>query len=108
MAAPLAWQGVVYMGIGGSELGARGRVVAFDAVSGRELWRFNTIPMGSETGAETWKKPETAKTGGGGVWGVMSLDVSSASCLCRWAIPGRISTRPIVRRQPVHRLRGGA
>jgi alcohol dehydrogenase (cytochrome c) len=59
-AAPLAWQGVVYMGIGG-----------------RELWRFNTVPMGTEAGAETWKKPETAKTGGGGVWGAMSLDVTT-------------------------------
>lgn len=75
--APLAWQGVVYMGVGGSELGARGRVVAFDAATGRELWRFHTIPMGSEQGAETWKKPGTAKTGGGGVWGAMSLDVAA-------------------------------
>jgi alcohol dehydrogenase (cytochrome c) len=76
-AAPLAWAGVVYMGIGGSELGVRGRVLAFDAATGRELWRFHTIPMGEETGADTWKRPETAKTGGGGVWGVMSLDVST-------------------------------
>ncbi|HUG74003.1 MAG TPA: PQQ-binding-like beta-propeller repeat protein [Steroidobacteraceae bacterium] len=76
-AAPLAWAGVVYMGIGGSELGVRGRVLAFDAATGRELWRFHTIPMGDETGAETWQRPGTAKTGGGGVWGVMSLDVST-------------------------------
>ncbi|MFO7324479.1 MAG: PQQ-binding-like beta-propeller repeat protein [Pseudomonadota bacterium] len=76
-AVPLAWGGVVYMGIGGSELGVRGRVMAFDAATGRELWRFHTIPMGEETGAETWERPETAKTGGGGVWGVMSLDVST-------------------------------
>lgn len=76
-AVPLAWGGVVYMGISGSELGARGRVMAYDAQTGRELWRFNTIPMGKETGAETWKRPETAKTGGGGVWGSMSLDVTT-------------------------------
>jgi alcohol dehydrogenase (cytochrome c) len=76
-AAPLAWQGVVYMGISGSELGARGRVMAYDAQSGRELWRFNTVPMGAERGAETWKRPQSAKTGGGGVWGAMSLDVTT-------------------------------
>jgi alcohol dehydrogenase (cytochrome c) len=76
-AAPLAWQGVVYMGIGGSELGVRGRVLAFDAATGRELWRFHTVPMGEEKGADTWHRPETAKTGGGGVWGVMSLDVAT-------------------------------
>ena len=76
-AAPLAWNGTVYMGISGSELGARGRVMAYDAATGRELWRFNTIPMGNEKGADTWKRPESAKTGGGGVWGALSLDVTT-------------------------------
>jgi alcohol dehydrogenase (cytochrome c) len=76
-AAPLAWQGIVYMGIAGSEVGVRGRVMAYDAQTGRELWRFNTIPMGNEQGAETWKRAGTAKTGGGGVWGAMSLDPST-------------------------------
>ena len=76
-AAPLAWAGVVYMGIGGSELGARGRVMAYEAATGRELWRFNTIPTGNEVGADTWKRPKAAKTGGGGIWGSMTLDVST-------------------------------
>jgi alcohol dehydrogenase (cytochrome c) len=74
---PLAWAGIVYMGISGSESGIRGRVMAFDAQTGRELWRFNTIPMGTEKGADTWKRPQTAKTGGGGVWGALTLDVST-------------------------------
>lgn len=74
---PLAWQGVVFMGIAGSELGIRGRVLAFDAATGKELWRFHTIPMGSEPGAETWLRPASAKTGGGGVWGAMSLDITT-------------------------------
>jgi PQQ-dependent dehydrogenase (methanol/ethanol family) len=76
-AAPLAWAGVVYMGIAGSEAGARGRVMAFDAQTGRELWRFNTVPRGDEKGAETWQRPASAKTGGGGVWGAMTLDVTT-------------------------------
>jgi PQQ-dependent dehydrogenase (methanol/ethanol family) len=76
-AAPLAWAGVVYMGISGSEVGIRGRVMAFDAQTGRELWRFNTIPRGDEKGAETWLRPATAKTGGGGIWGSMTLDVTT-------------------------------
>jgi alcohol dehydrogenase (cytochrome c) len=75
--APVAAAGVVYIGIGGSELGARGRVMAYDAQTGRELWRFNTVPMGQEKGAETWKRPQSAKTGGGGVWGAMTLDVTT-------------------------------
>ena len=76
-AAPLAWQGVVYMGIAGGDRGVRGRVMAFDAATGRELWRFHTIPMGDEVGARSWKAPGTAKTGGGAVWGAMSLDVTT-------------------------------
>ncbi|HEY0342744.1 MAG TPA: PQQ-binding-like beta-propeller repeat protein [Steroidobacteraceae bacterium] len=74
---PLAWAGVVYMGISGSELGARGRIMAYDAQTGRELWRFNTIPGGKELGADTWKRPKSAKTGGGGIWGALTLDVST-------------------------------
>src|ERR1700733_8779004 len=76
-AAPLAGAGGGDMGISGSELGARGRVMAYDAQTGRELWRFNTIPMGKEVGANTWLRPGTAKTGGGGVWGAMTLDVTA-------------------------------
>jgi alcohol dehydrogenase (cytochrome c) len=76
-AAPLAWQGMVFMGIGGGDAGVRGRVMAYDAVTGRELWRFHTIPMGSEQGAETWQRPESAKTGGGGIWGAMTLDAAT-------------------------------
>ena len=75
--APLAWAGVVYMGVAGSELGVRGRVAAYDAQTGRELWRFNTIPLAGERGAETWKRSASARTGGGGVWGAMSLDVTA-------------------------------
>ncbi len=76
-AAPLAWNGVVYIGIAGSELGVRGRVMAYDAQTGRELWRFYTIPIGNEIGADTWKRAQTAKTGGGGVWGALSVDVTT-------------------------------
>jgi alcohol dehydrogenase (cytochrome c) len=76
-AAPLAWQGMVFMGVGGGDAGARGRIMAYDAATGRELWRFHTIPMGNETGAETWKRPESAKTGGGGVWGALTLDATT-------------------------------
>ena len=76
-AAPVAWGNRIFMGIAGSDVGARGRVLAFEADTGEEIWRFNTIPMGDEIGADTWEIPESAKTGGGGVWGAMTLNVSS-------------------------------
>jgi alcohol dehydrogenase (cytochrome c) len=51
--------------------------MAYDAVTGKELWRFHTVPLAGEAGSETWLRPESAKTGGGGIWGAMSLDVTT-------------------------------
>jgi len=76
--APVAWNGIVYVGLAGGDWGIRGRVMGFDATTGRELWRFYTIPMGSERGAETWHIPDTAKRGGGGMWTSYTLDTNSS------------------------------
>jgi PQQ-dependent dehydrogenase (methanol/ethanol family) len=76
-AAPLAAGGLVFEGIAGGELGIKGRMMAFDVASGREVWRFDTVPTGKQVGAETWKDPKTAKTGGGAIWGAFSLDVTT-------------------------------
>jgi alcohol dehydrogenase (cytochrome c) len=76
-AAPLAWQGIVYEGVAGGEYGIKGRVMAYEAETGREIWRFDTVPTGTERGAETWEKRAAARTGGGAVWGAFSLDITS-------------------------------
>ena len=47
-AAPLAWNGLVLVGTSGGEFGIRGRIMAYDALTGREVWRFNTVPTGKE------------------------------------------------------------
>jgi alcohol dehydrogenase (cytochrome c) len=73
--APLAWNGLVYTGTSGSDFGIKGRIVAYDALSGREVWRFTTIPTGDQTGAETWNARQSAETGGGGTWSTFALDV---------------------------------
>jgi alcohol dehydrogenase (cytochrome c) len=74
-AAPVAWGGLVFTAIAGGDWGARGRILAFEAETGREVWRFNTIPTGNEFGADTWKNKKSVLTAGGGVWSTMSLDV---------------------------------
>lgn len=74
-AAPLAWNGLVITGTSGSDFGIKGRIVAYDALSGREVWRFTTIPTGKEVGADTWDARQTAETGGGGTWSTFALDV---------------------------------
>lgn len=72
--APIASGKLLYIGIAGSDWGIRGRMMAFDIGTGREVWRFNTIPMPNEPGAETWEIPATMETGGGGTWGSYALD----------------------------------
>jgi alcohol dehydrogenase (cytochrome c) len=73
--APVAWNGIVITGISGSEFGVRGRVMAFDALTGRELWRFHTIPAADETGADTWQDTKWNEHGGGSTWSTFTLDV---------------------------------
>ncbi len=65
--APLAVGNLVVGGVGGGELGSRGFVAAFDQVTGKEVWRFWTIPKPGEPGSETWKGNGIAH-GGAPTW----------------------------------------
>lgn len=76
--APVAWNGLVIVGISGGEFGIRGRLIAYDASSGREVWRFNTIPLGEEFGADTWGDSKWAQHGGGATWSSFTLDPVTA------------------------------
>jgi alcohol dehydrogenase (cytochrome c) len=76
--APLAWNGLVIVGISGGEFGIRGRILAYDAMTGREVWRFNTIPIGKEVGADTWGDAKWAPHGGGATWSSFTLDAVTA------------------------------
>ena len=53
--APLAVGNLVITGTAGGEQGARGFVAAYDQASGKEVWRFWTVPAAGEPGSETWK-----------------------------------------------------
>jgi alcohol dehydrogenase (cytochrome c) len=72
--APIAWNGLVIVGTAASDYGIRGRIVAYDQSSGRELWRFNTVPVDKERGADTWKGSDWARHGGGGSWSSFAID----------------------------------
>lgn len=74
IAAPIAWDGKVFIGIATSDVGVRGHIMAFDAKTGKELWRFYTIPIGIEPGADTWKNAAILTPAGGGFWSSYSLD----------------------------------
>jgi alcohol dehydrogenase (cytochrome c) len=82
--APLAVNDMVIVGTSGGDRGIRGFVVALDAATGEEAWRFYTIPGPGEPGHETWEPcpanprtycdPEAWKHGGGAVWVTGSYD----------------------------------
>jgi alcohol dehydrogenase (cytochrome c) len=76
--APLAWNGLVIVGTSGGEFGIRGRILAYDAMTGREVWRFDTIPTGREVGADTWGDRKWAPHGGGATWSTFTLDPVTA------------------------------
>jgi PQQ-dependent dehydrogenase (methanol/ethanol family) len=90
--APLVVGDVVVTGISGGEFGVRGRVTAFSAVDGKELWRgYSTGPdkdvlitantlkspyptdQGTDLGVSTWQGDEWQR-GGGTTWGWYSYD----------------------------------
>ena len=53
--APLAVGNLVITGTAGGDEGVRGFVAAYDQSTGKEVWRFWTMPKPGEPGSETWK-----------------------------------------------------
>ena len=53
--APLTVGNMVVSGTAGGDEGARGFVAAFDQATGKEVWRFWTVPKRGEPGSETWQ-----------------------------------------------------
>jgi alcohol dehydrogenase (cytochrome c) len=95
--APIAVDGMVITGTSGAEYGVRGYVAAYDAGSGKEIWRFYLIPSPEEGGwwgqwsetdafgtplhrniqqekADSAKYPDAWKTGGGSTWNAPAVD----------------------------------
>jgi len=66
-AAPLAINGKIIAGIAPGDHGLNGFLDAYDAETGKRLWRWNAIPGPGEPGHETWAG-DSWKTGGGDTW----------------------------------------
>jgi quinoprotein glucose dehydrogenase len=52
----------------------KGLVRAFDVRTGKQLWRFNTMPGPGEPGNETWENGSWAINGNTGVWTQITVD----------------------------------
>jgi quinohemoprotein ethanol dehydrogenase len=81
--APHIAKGKVLMGYNGSDDGVRGSLVAYDAQTGKEAWRFWTVPgdpakgfetKALETAARTWSGKDSWKVGGGDAWNAITYD----------------------------------
>jgi alcohol dehydrogenase (cytochrome c) len=61
--APLIVGNLVISGTAGGDEGVRGFLAAYDQATGKEVWRFWTVPNPGEPGSETWKGPGIAHPG---------------------------------------------
>lgn len=86
-AAPIAWNGLVFIGnAGGDNKGVKGRVYALDAATGRIVWEFYMVPKapgdaargpqapGTGANAASWKNAKGVPVTGGATWTSYSLD----------------------------------
>jgi PQQ-dependent dehydrogenase (methanol/ethanol family) len=64
---PLVVKDKLIVGVAGGEYGIRGFLAAYDAATGKRLWRFETVPGPGEFGNDTWPG-DTWKRGGAGTW----------------------------------------
>lgn len=81
--APHIAKGKILMGYNGSDDGVRGALIAYDAQTGKEAWKFWTVPgdpsnpyetKALEMAAKTWSGKDAWKIGGGDVWNAITYD----------------------------------
>ena len=81
--APHIAKGKVLTGYNGSDDGVRGALIAYDAQTGKEAWRFWTVPgdpskpfetKALEMAAKTWSGKDSWKIGGADVWNAITYD----------------------------------
>lgn len=65
--APLALKDSIVLGVSGGDSGMRGFVAAYSPSTGEQLWKFYTVPLKGESGAETWGEFDP-QWGGGATW----------------------------------------
>jgi alcohol dehydrogenase (cytochrome c) len=71
--APLPAGDLIVAGVAGGEHGANGFVAALEQATGKEVWRFHTVPKPGEPGSETWVGKDITH-GGAPTWFTGSYD----------------------------------
>ena len=103
--APLIVGDLVVSGTAGGEQGVRGFLAAYDQATGKEAWRFWTVPKPGEPGSETWIGTGIEHPGGV-TWMTGVYDPAIAACVLDDRQPEpRLQRRRSSRRQFVRELR---
>jgi alcohol dehydrogenase (cytochrome c) len=85
--APLAVKDKIITGMGGGEFGVRGFIDAYDAKTGKLVWRFWTVPAPGEPGNDTWAG-DSWKTGSATTWVTGAYDPESNTLYWGTGNPG--------------------
>jgi alcohol dehydrogenase (cytochrome c) len=95
---PLVAQGKVMQGVGKLSLGG-GAVVALDVETGKEAWRFQTIPQPGDPGGNTWNGLPYEGRSGASVWTAGSYDPQLK--LAYFGVGQTYDTGPLL--HPIHK-----
>jgi alcohol dehydrogenase (cytochrome c) len=82
-AQPIVYKGMVFVGSAGSESGQRGFEAAYDAKTGKQIWRHFTVPADNAPGSFL-----TGHHGGGDVWMNPTIDPKTGLLYIATGNPG--------------------
>ncbi len=83
-AAPIVWNGLVYVAKAGGDWGIHGRLMAFRVADGGLAWSFDLV----RSDAVSWRDPESRRHGGGASWVTYQLDTKTGTIFVPVGNPG--------------------
>lgn len=84
---PLVYRNMIVTATGRFPPGTEGGVRAFDLRTGELLWHTRLVPEPGEPGSDSWGR-DTSELGGGGSWGLLSVDERTGTIFVPTDSPG--------------------
>lgn len=84
---PLVFGNMIVTATGAFPPGTEGGVRAFDLRTGALLWHTRLVPAPGEPGGDSWGR-DTSELGGGGSWGLLSVDERTGTIFVPTDSPG--------------------